>query len=117
VEAIRTKFGNEKIVTTWNYLGSDKIIHKVVMKHNTRNKRSKRIVIIDKQERYNQKSTDTKFFIRVGPDQLKISIEETAARTYNYNLLINDKKFETLRRDFFKEKQSRIRAATFSQNP
>merc|ERR1719350_2248872 len=102
-EAVRTKFGNEKIITTWYYTGKDGKIHEVILRHNTRtgkDQKSKRVIVVDGKVRYAEKSKETRFIIKNGRDELKlnISVEHGAAgpKGFGYQLHINSQAFESL---------------------
>merc|ERR1712048_88009 len=100
-EAVRTKFGNEKIITTWFYTGKDRKIHEVILRHNTRtgkDMKSKRVIVVDGKVRYAEKSKETHFIIKNGRDELKLNIalNESAGKGFVYQLFINDVSFTNL---------------------
>merc|ERR1719464_1890075 len=107
-EAVRTKFGNEKIITTWFYTGRDKKIHEVVLRHNTRtgkDMKSKRVIVVDGKVRYAEKSKETHFIIKNGPDELKlnIAVNESVGKGFVYQLFINDVSFTNLHNNFLNQ--------------
>merc|ERR1712039_622891 len=100
-EAVRTKFGNEKIITTWFYTGKDRKIHEVILRHNTRtgkDMKSKRVIVVDGKVRYAEKSKETHFIIKNGKDQLKLNIalSSSSNKGFAYQLFINDVSFTSL---------------------
>ncbi|ETO04655.1 hypothetical protein RFI_32743, partial [Reticulomyxa filosa] len=102
----KTKFGNEKYVTTWTYLGSDHHAHSVVLRHNVKTGKqgkSKRVVLVDNVEKYSDKSNETKFFIKTGNDNLQIEIITNKDTGFKYELSINGENFENVKRDFVRQ--------------
>lgn len=104
-EAVRTKFGNEKIITTWYYTGKDRKIHEVILRHNTRtgkDMKSKRVIVVDGKVRYAEKSKETHFIIKNGKDQLKlnISLNNSQVKGFAYQLFINDISFTQLHNNY-----------------
>ncbi|ETO25889.1 hypothetical protein RFI_11248 [Reticulomyxa filosa] len=107
----KTKFSNEKFTTTWTYLGSDQLIHTVVLRHNVKinNKGvSKRVILVDNVVKYNDKSSDTKFYVKAGRDNLEIEIMANKDIGFKYDLTINGEKFDTIRRQFMIQKASKM---------
>eukprot|EP01083_Nonionella_stella_P199830 732440_1 len=105
-EAVRTKFGNEKIITTWYYTGKDRKIHEVILRHNTKTSKdlkSKRVIVVDGKVRYAEKSKETHFIIKNGKDQLKLNISlnnNGNAKGFAYQLFINDVPFTQLHNNY-----------------
>merc|ERR1712228_525835 len=104
-EAVRTKFGNEKIITTWYYTGKDRKGHQVILRHNTRtgkDQKSKRVIVVDGKVRYAEKSKETHFIIKNGKDQLKlnISLNNSNVKGFVYQLFINDVSFTNLHNNY-----------------
>jgi len=107
----KTKFANEKFVTTWNYLGTDNLVHCVVLKHNVKTNKqgiSKRVVTVDNVEKYCDKSNETKFWVKVGVDKLCIEIITNKDVGFKYELTVNGEKFDNIRREFMKQKASKM---------
>jgi len=106
-EAVRTKFGNEKIITTWYYTGKDRKGHQVILRHNTRSgkdQKSKRVIVVDGKVRYAEKSKETRFIIKNGRDELKLNIStdlnSAAPKGFAYQLHINSQPFGNLHRNY-----------------
>jgi len=102
-EAVKTKFSNEKIITTWNYAGKDQKIHEVILRHNTsqsKDGKSKRVIVVDGNVRYAEKSKETHFIIKNGKDQLKLNIAQQKVKGFAYQLFINDISFTQLHNDY-----------------
>lgn len=106
-EAVRTKFGNEKIITTWYYTGKDRKVHEVILRHNTRtgkDQKSKRVIVVDGKVRYAEKSKETRFIIKNGRDELKLNISldqsSAAPKGFAYQLHINSQPFGNLHRNY-----------------
>ena len=107
-EAVRTKFGNEKIITTWLYTGKDRKIHEVILRHNTRtgkDMKSKRVIVVDEKVRYADKSKETHFIIKNGKDQLKLNIalSSSSNKGFAYQLFINDVSFTKLHNSYIEK--------------
>merc|ERR1712013_754968 len=106
-EAVRTKFGNEKMITTWLYSGKDAKVHEVILRHNTRSGKdlkSKRVIVVDGKVRYAEKSSESHFIIKNGRDQLKLNIALNGGnKGFVYQLFINDVAFTNLHNKFLNE--------------
>eukprot|EP01084_Bolivina_argentea_P100430 180329_1 len=108
-EAVRTKFGNEKIISTWLYTGKDRKIHEVILRHNTRtgkDMKSKRVIVVDGKVRYAEKSKETHFIIKNGKDQLKLNIsinQPNQNKGFAYQLFINDVSFTNLHNNYLQQ--------------
>jgi len=104
-EAVKTKFGNEKVITTWTYTGKDNKVHEVILRHNTRtgkDMKSKRVIVVDGKVRYADKSKETHFIIKNGKDQLKLNIglSNQNVKGFTYQLYINDISFTQLHNSY-----------------
>jgi len=105
-EAVRTKFGNEKMISTWLYTGKDGRVHEVILRHNTRSGKdlkSKRVIVVDGKVRYAEKSKETHFIIKNGRDQLKLNIAPAQGKGFVYQLFINDVSFTNLHNNFLNQ--------------
>lgn len=106
-EAVRTKFGNEKMITTWLYSGKDAKVHEVILRHNTRSGKdlkSKRVIVVDGKVRYAEKSSESHFIIKNGRDQLKLNIALNGGnKGFVYQLFVNDVAFTNLHNKFLNE--------------
>jgi len=108
-EAVRTKFGNEKMISTWVYTGKDgQGHHEVILRHNTRSgkdMKSKRVIVVDGKVRYAEKSKETHFIIKNGRDELKlnIAVNESGGKGFVYQLFINDVSFTNLHNNFLNQ--------------
>jgi len=107
-EAVRTKFGNEKMISTWLYTGKDGQSHEVILRHNTRSgkdMKSKRVIVVDGKVRYAEKSKETHFIIKNGRDELKlnIAVNESVGKGFVYQLFINDVSFTNLHNNFLNQ--------------
>eukprot|EP00483_Globobulimina_turgida_P013702 UN13728 len=90
-----TKNG-QQVIIEWRFVSSDNMAHTLVLQHEQikKKKKSKRMVILDGNERYSDKSKKKEFKINVPEcdDVLDVNIEchAVSAMKYDYRLKIND---------------------------
>jgi len=98
MERVKTKYGNWKMVVVWKYYGSDHKDHQIMLKHNLKmdkHRKSKRVLIVDGQDRYSRKSNDTSFIVTKCADELRVLISYGNGNSF-YELFINDIAFSDL---------------------
>jgi len=107
VEEINTRFGKTKLKTVWKFLGLDKERHEVILKLTDPGKKggkSKRVLTVNGEEKYNEKSDTTSFASKIGMGSDEMRIRLAILSNTISELYINEKRFEDIRNDFYIKK-------------
>ena len=100
IECVKPKFGNNKVVITWHYNGSDSKQHEIILKYYLKidkHQKSKRVIIVDGEERYSKKSKDVNFVLKKCADNVQLTISRNKDDdVVSYELFINGISFSDL---------------------
>merc|ERR1711879_190026 len=100
-ESILTRYRTTKFKTVWRFKIKD-IRHTITLRHNTylQGGKSKRVVLVDGAEHYNDKSDQDIFEFILEDTKIRLVIE-AKEKGYAYKLTLDGEPFEKLRNDFF----------------
>jgi len=109
-----SKWGKTKLTTNWKFLLDGIDAHEASLSHNTYQQKgkSKRVLIVDGEEKYNDKSDTSEFAFSLGYHSCMVHIRESKESQdgFEYDLYVDKMPFEDLRREYYIELQ-RQRAA------
>lgn len=111
IEEAKTKYGYCKMVTKWRFVTDGTDSHEVMLTHNTKQSsgKSKRVLVVDGEEKYNDKSDTQQFYLTLGIHTAQVVIRDSTepenANGFEYELYVDKMPFEDLRREFYIEMQ------------
>merc|ERR1712062_660163 len=108
IQENKSRFGSTKLNTVWRFVvdGSDK--HEVTLVHNTyqQSGKSKRVLTVDGDEKFNEKSDTKEFYFMIDHHSCQVVIREGEKQgTFDYQLYVDKMPFEDIRREFYIEMQ------------